>query len=139
MKKDLAIQALEMAVRLREPAPGCIFHSDRGSQYCSHDFEQKLADYKMTPSMSGKGDCYDNAAVETFLKTLKAELLWRQTWTTRRQTTAAIFQHGNGFYNPQRRYSYLGSISLLAFEAPAQNYSKSKTCFPTKDTLRMKR
>ena len=119
MKKDLAIRALEMAVRLREPAPGCIFHSDRGSQYCSHDFQTKLADYKMTPSMSGKGNCYDNAAVETFFKTLKAELLWRQTWTTRRQATAAIFQYINGFYNPRRRHSYLGSISPLAFEAKA--------------------
>ncbi|GAN91768.1 transposase [Gluconobacter frateurii M-2] len=119
MKKDLAIRALDMAVRLRTPLPGCIFHSDRGSQYCSHDFQQKLTEHKMTPSMSGKGNCFDNAAVETFFKSLKAELLWRQTWPTRQQTTAAIFQYVNGFYNPRRRHSYLGSISPLAFEAKA--------------------
>ncbi len=64
-----------MAVRLRTPLPGCIFHSDRGSQYCSHDFQQKLTEHEMMPSMSGKGNCFDNAAVETFFKSLKAVLL----------------------------------------------------------------
>lgn len=87
MKKDLAIKALDMAVRLRNPSPGCIFHSDRGSQYCSHDFQKKLTEYMMMPSMSGKGNCFDNAAVETFFKSLKAEMLWRQTWPTQRQAT----------------------------------------------------
>lgn len=58
-----------------------------------------------------------NAAVETFFKSLKAEVLWRQTWTTRRQAETAIFQYINGFYNPRRRHSYLGGISPLAFEA----------------------
>ncbi|AQS89609.1 integrase [Gluconobacter albidus] len=119
MKKDLAIKALDMAVRLRDPSPGCIFHSDRGSQYCSHDFHKKLTEYRMMPSMSGRGNCFDNAAVETFFKSLKAEMLWRQTWPTRQQATAAIFQYVNGFYNPRRRHSYLGSISPLAFEAKA--------------------
>jgi putative transposase len=61
--------------------------------------------------MSGKGNCYDNAAVETFFKSLKAEVLWRQTWPTRRQAETAIFQYINGFYNPRRRHSYLGGIS----------------------------
>ena len=83
--------------------------------------------------MSGKGNCYDNAAVETFFKSLKAALLWRQTWPTRRQAEAAIFQYINGFYNARRRHSYLGGISPLAFEAkvalrdqsPAQNRYKS--------------
>ena len=119
MKKDLAIKALDMAVRMRNPSSGCIFHSDRGSQYCSHDFQKKLTEYRMTPSMSGKGNCFDNAAVETFFKSLKAEMLWRQTWPTRQQATAAIFHYVNGFYNPRRRHSYLGSISPLAFEAKA--------------------
>lgn len=119
MKKDLAIRALEMAVRLRHPPRGCLFHSDRGSQYCSYDFQKTLQAHGLTPSMSGKGNCYDNAAVETFFKSLKAELLWRQTWPTRRQAEAAIFQYINGFYNPRRRHSYLGGISPLAFEAKA--------------------
>ena len=67
--------------------------------------------------MSGKGNCYDNASVETFFKSLKAELIWRQKWATRRQAEAAIFQYINGFYNTRRRHSYLGGISPLAFEA----------------------
>ncbi|PYD49387.1 IS3 family transposase [Komagataeibacter saccharivorans] len=117
MKKDLAIRALDMAVRLRDPAPGCIFHSDRGSQYGSHDFRKKLLAHGLLASMSGKGNCFDNAAVETFFKSLKAERLWRQNWSTRREATAAIVQYINGFYNPRRRHSYLGGISPLAFEA----------------------
>jgi putative transposase len=68
MKKDLAIRALDMAVRLRNPPPGCLFHSDRGSQYCSYDYQKKLQAYGLRPSMSGKGNCYDNASVETFFK-----------------------------------------------------------------------
>lgn len=91
MKKDLAIRALQMAINLRQPAKGCIFHSDRGSQYCSYDFHKKLQAHGLQPSMSGKGNCYDNAAVETFFKSLKAEVLWRQTWPTRRQAETAIF------------------------------------------------
>jgi len=75
-----------------------------------------LANY-LVPSLSGKGNCYDNAAVETFFKSLKAEVLWPQTWPTRRQAETAIFQYINGFYNPRRRHSYLGGISPLAFEA----------------------
>ena len=117
MKQDLAIQALDMAVRLRNPPEGCIFHSDRGSQYCAYDYQKRLQKYKLTPSMSGKGNCYDNASVETFFKTIKAELIWRQSWPTRRQAETAIFQYINGFYNPRRRHSYLGGISPLAFEA----------------------
>ena len=66
MKKDLAIHALDMAVRLRKPPEGCIFHSDRGSQYCAYDYQKKLQAHGLRPSMSGKGNCYDNASVETF-------------------------------------------------------------------------
>ena len=69
MKKDLAIRALEMAVRLRNPPPGCMFRSDRGSQYCSYDYQKKLQAHGLRPSMSGKGNCYDNSAVETLLAT----------------------------------------------------------------------
>ena len=69
--------------------------------------------------MSGKGICYDNSVVETFFKSLKAELIWRQTWTTRREAEAALFQYINGFYNPRRRHSALGWKSPLAFERNA--------------------
>ena len=67
--------------------------------------------------MSGKGNCYDNASVETFFKSLKAELILRQNWPTRRQAEAAVFQDINGFYNTRQRHPYLGGISPLAFEA----------------------
>ena len=78
IKRDLAIQALKMAIAFRSPPKGCIFHSDRGSQYCSHDYQKILRQHGFRASMSGKGNCYDNAAVETFFKTIKAELIWRR-------------------------------------------------------------
>lgn len=119
MKKDLAIRALDMAINLRQPPPGCIHHTDRGSQYCSHDYQKRLRDEGFQMSMSGKGNCYDNAAVETFFKSLKAELIWRHSWNTRRETETALFQYINGFYNPRRRHSALGWKSPLAFERKA--------------------
>lgn len=69
--------------------------------------------------MSGKGNCYDNSMVETFFKSLKAELIWRKKWRTRRQTEGAIFQYVDGFYNPLWRHSFLGGKSPLAFERKA--------------------
>jgi putative transposase len=66
--------------------------------------------------MSGRGNCYDNAAVETFFKTLKAELIWRHTWATRDQVTQALFQYINGFYNIRRRHSATGGVSPITFE-----------------------
>ncbi len=66
--------------------------------------------------MSGKGNCFDNAAVETFFKSMKAELIWRQQWQTRHQLETALFQYINGFYNPRRRHSTLGGISPITFE-----------------------
>ena len=119
MKRDLAIRALNMAINLRKPPKGCIHHSDRGSQYCSHDYQKILRQHGFKVSMSGKGNCYDNAAVETFFKTIKAELIWRQSWPTRRTAELAIFNYINGFYNARRKHSALGWKSPLAFEAKA--------------------
>ena len=116
LKKDLAIRALEMAINLRQPPKGCIHHTDRGSQYCSHKYQTLLTQHGFKVSMSGKGNCYDNAVVETFFKTLKAELVWRQPWYTRRQCELALFQYINGFYNPRRRHSALGYKSPVTFE-----------------------
>ena len=116
MKRDLAIRALNMAIAFRAPPKGCIHHTDRGSQYCSHDYQKILRQHGFKVSMSGKGNCYDNAAVETFFKTIKAELIWRDTWETRRKTEMAIFEYINGFYNPRRRHSALGWKSPVAFE-----------------------
>lgn len=119
MKRDLAIRALNMALALRRPPKGCIHHTDRGSQYCSHDYQKILRQHGFKVSMSGTGSCYDNAAVETFFKTIKAELLWQQSWQTRRDAEIAIFEYINGFYNPRRRHSALGWKSPLAFERKA--------------------
>ena len=135
MKRDLAIRALNMAIAFRAPSKGCIHHTDRGSQYCSHDYRCILRQHAFKVSMSGKGNCYEfklvrasglndlgdhtkaqNAAVETFFKTIKAELIWRDTWETRRKAEMAIFEYINGFYNPRRRHSALGWKSPVAFE-----------------------
>ena len=119
MKQDLAIRALDMAVALRRPPEGCIHHTDRGSQYCSNEYQRRLSKHGFKVSMSGKGNCYDNSRVETFFKSIKAELIWRNKWDTRRQAEGAIFQYINGFYNPRRRHSSLGGKSPLAFERKA--------------------
>jgi putative transposase len=116
LKRDLALQALNNAVALRNPPPGCLHHTDRGSQYCSHDYQKRLHDLGFVVSMSGKGNCYDNAAVETFFKTLKAELIWRQNWATRNQANQALFQYINGFYNSRRKHSAIGGLSPVKFE-----------------------
>jgi transposase InsO family protein len=100
MKKDPAIRAFDMAMHLRNPPRGFLFHSDRGSQYCSYAYQKKLQAHGLRPSMSGKGNCYDNASVETFLKSLKAELIWRQKWPTRRQAEATISSKSTGSTTP---------------------------------------
>lgn len=119
LKKDLAIRALQMAINLRNPPKGCVHHTDRGSQYCAHEYQKILRQHGFQVSMSGKGNCWDNAMTETFFKTLKAEIIWRQTWQTRRQAEAAVFQYINGFYNPRRKHSALGYKNPLAFERKA--------------------
>jgi len=78
MKRDLAIRALDMA--LRNPPKGCIHHSNRGSQYCSNEYQRRLSKHCFRVSMNGKGNCSDNSMVETFFKSLKAELIWRNRW-----------------------------------------------------------
>jgi len=116
LKKDLALQALNNAVALRNPPPGCIHHTDRGSQYCSHDYQKRMRQLGFKVSMSRRGNCWDNAVVETFFKTIKAELIWRHTWQTRGQVTEALFQYINGFYNSRRRHSAIGGTSPVKFE-----------------------
>ena len=113
---------------LADTAQGRHLPQRQGSQYCSHDDQKILREHGFQVSMSGKGNCYDNAAVETFFKTIKAELIWRRFWETRRQAETAFghslgpmavmpsLQYINGFYNPRRRHSALGGKSPLAFE-----------------------
>jgi transposase InsO family protein len=119
MKQDLALRALNMAIAIRRPPPGCIHHTDRGSQYCAHDYQKLLRKHGFKVSMSGNGNCYDNSAVESFFKSLKAELVWRRNWQTRREVEIALFEYINGFYNPRRKHSALGWKSPVAFEQRA--------------------
>jgi transposase InsO family protein len=97
----------------------CTQHPDRGSQYCSDEYQRLLKNYGFLTSMSGKGCCFDNVAVKIFFKTLKAEPIWHHAWLTRRACEIAIFQYINGFYNPRRKHSGLNWESPLAFERMA--------------------
>jgi putative transposase len=93
-----------------------LHHSDRGRPYASHGYRAVLAAHGVTVSMSRRGDCYDNAVVESFFSTVKRELLERQPWATRAGTTAALGEYIDGWYNPYRRHSHLGYLSPAAFE-----------------------
>jgi putative transposase len=119
MTSDLPLRALNRAIALRRPSPGAIHHSDRGSQYCSDVYQARLGELGFLVSMSGKGNCYDNAAVETFFKTIKSELIWRTVFMSRNQAEIAIAGYIDGFYNPVRRHSTLGFISPVKFETNA--------------------
>lgn len=119
LHRSLALAALNKAFVMRRPKPGLIHHSDRGSQYCSIDYQAELRAAGVTISMSGKGNCFDNAMVETFFKTLKSELIWRTAFLTRADADAAIARYIDGFYNPVRRHSALDYISPMQFERNA--------------------
>jgi transposase InsO family protein len=119
LHRGLALAALRQALAIRLPKQGLICHSDRGSQYCSIDYQSELRRHGGHISMSGKGNCYDNAMVETFFKTLKSELVWRTVFFTRQAAEAAIGRYIDGFYNPVRRHSSLDFISPAAFERQA--------------------
>ncbi|WP_150297833.1 IS3 family transposase, partial [Salipiger aestuarii] len=119
MKRDLAISALKMAITFSAPPNGSIHHTDRGSRHCSHDYRKILRQNGFNASMSGKGDCPDNVAVETVFKTIKAELIWRHPRETRRKAEMAVFEYINGFCNPRRRHSASGWKGPDAFERKA--------------------
>ena len=108
MSAALMVQALLMACMFRKPPEGVIFHSDRGSQYCSGEFRRCLGSYRMRQSMSGVGDPWDNAPVESFFKTLKSELCGDRAFGSRAQARAAIFEYLEVFYNRKRLHSTLG-------------------------------
>ena len=117
LEVELALSALRMAREARHPAPGLIHHSDRGSPYASGEYRTTLAAYGMLASMSGKGDCYDNALAESFFSTLEFELLMQSDWHTREDARHVIFRYIDTWYNPRRRHSTLGDVSPAAYEA----------------------
>jgi putative transposase len=117
MRAELCCAALEMALGCRGPVPGLIHHSDRGSQYAGGDYRKLIKKAKLTQSMSRKGECLDNAPMESFFASLKKELVHRQKFRTRAQAKAAIFEYIEVFYNRQRRHSGVG------YQTPQQAFN----------------
>lgn len=113
---ELALAALEGAVRGRRPPPGLVHHSDRGSPYASGRYRAALAAHRMVASMSRKGDCWDNAVAESFFSTLKAELTERTDYATREQARRSIGEYIDGFYNVERRHSFNGYLNPTEYE-----------------------
>jgi transposase InsO family protein len=117
MRSELISDALEMALAHRRPARGLLHHSDRGVQYASDAYQGLLAEHGIECSMSRRGNCYDNAVMESFFGTLKTELVHHEHYTTRSQASGSIFEYIEVFYNRQRLHSTLGYLSPEAFEA----------------------
>jgi putative transposase len=116
MTSRLVVDALAMAVSSRRPGEGVLAHSDRGSQYASEHYQRVLAGEGISCSMSRKGDCWDNAPMESFFASLKKELVHREDYPTREQAKASIFESIEVFYNRVRRHSSLGFMSPAEFE-----------------------
>jgi len=116
MTQQLVIDALQMALRQRQPVGPLVHHSDRGSQYTGHAFQKLLTDNGIAPSMSGRGNCYDNAPVESFFGTLKTELVHHAVYRTRQEAMTDIFFYIEGFYNRTRRHTALAFLSPAEFE-----------------------
>ena len=114
--RHLVIDALKMAVKCRRPSGEVIHHSDRGPQYGSFDFQKELELAGVTCSMSSTGNCYDNAAMESFFGTLKVECIRNQRYQTREQARTDLFEWIESWYNRKRRHSYLGYVSPVEFE-----------------------
>jgi putative transposase len=116
LEESIVLDALRMALLRRQPGRGVLHHSDRGSQYAGTAFQQLLKDHGMTCSMSRKGDCWDNAVVESFNATIKTELIHRKKWQTREEARAAIYKWIESWYNRKRLHSTLGYRSPDDFE-----------------------
>jgi transposase InsO family protein len=117
LDRHLVLTALGRALRRRRPPAGVLHHSDRGSVYCSQAYQAQLDAAGLVCSMSRRGDCWDNAVVESFFATLKRELLARYRWPTREAASIAIAAYIDGWYNLHRRHSTLGYLSPVAYEA----------------------
>ena len=123
ISRHLAIDALNMALDARLPEGPLIHHSDRGVQYTSDDFRDALKKHGIQCSMSGRGNCYDNAAVESFFGLLKRERVNHRQYRTREEARADIFEYIECFYNRKRLHSYLGYISPADYELQSTGHS----------------
>ena len=121
INNNLVIKALDNAITFRKPKKGLIVHSDRGSQYASHDFRKYLSINKFKQSMSGKGNCYDNAAMESFFHSLKTEWVYFEDYQSRSEARKSLFDYIEVFYNRERRHSSIEYVSPSKFE---QNFRK---------------
>jgi putative transposase len=119
MAKELVLDALLMAVWRRKPKDQVIVHSDQGSQYGSDEWQRFCRQHDLIPSMSRRGNCYDNAVVESFFSSLKKERVRKKIYRTRDEARAEIFDYIEVFYNKTRRHSHLGGLSPEAFEQAA--------------------
>jgi transposase InsO family protein len=117
LRAELCEDALGMALTRRRPEAGLLHHSDRGVQYACSDYQQMLEDKGLECSMSRRGDCWDNAVMESFFKTLKTELVYHRKFATRAAASGAIFEYIEVFYNRKRRHSSLGYVSPEEYEA----------------------
>ena len=128
MRESLILDALEMAVVQREPQGNILIHSDRGVQYRGHDYQATLETYGIAASMSRKGNCWDNAAMESFFSRLKVELIYAEAFRTVEEARAGIFEYIEIFYNRKRRHSSLGYISPHEFEQQFEPSNVSTFC-----------
>jgi transposase InsO family protein len=127
MRASLVCDALEMAITQRRPAPGLIFHADRGSQYTSGKFRKILNEHRIIQSLSRPGQCWDNAVAESWFSTLKEELIYRHAWPTRNQARRAIFEFIEVFYNRERLHSSLGNLTPVEYERRRKDQSHTDT------------
>jgi putative transposase len=116
MQAELVVDALEMAVARRRPVPGLVHHSDQGSQYVALVFGQRLRTHEIAQSMGSKGDCFDNAVIESYHATLEKDLLRRRCFRTKQEARTAMFDYIESFYNRERLHSTLGYRSPEEFE-----------------------
>ena len=123
MRAELVCDALRMAIDNRRPAPGAMFHSDRGTQYTSTEFTDMLGEHEMIQSLSRPRQCWDNAVAESFFSSLKVELIHRQSWATRAQARRAVFDYIEVFFNRKRLHSSLGYLTPAAYETKINNHT----------------
>jgi transposase InsO family protein len=116
MEERLVSRALEMALQYRKPEEGLIHHSDRGSQYASNGYQSAIDEAGLLPSMSRKGNCWDNAVLESFFATLKKELIYREDYNSREEAQREVFEYIEVYYNRQRRHSALGYLAPVEYE-----------------------
>lgn len=116
LTSELCVRALQMAVRHRRPLAGLVHHSDQGTQYASAQYQEALGEINAVQSMSRRGNCYDNAFIESFWSTLKNDCVERQRFRTRHEASLALFDYIESFYNRTRRHSSLGYLSPVAYE-----------------------